>query len=312
MADCFADLNIALWSVFFLIPVGRATEMDRLDAGQCEEAFERLWSQSKCQPYMVKTTEAPHYRRYVLQNKPKGGNGQRPAFIPAGVNDGKGVMFVSHTGVIHPTGFLPVTCGVFPSAKHRRCLPEITGLSRPARCQTIGRQVWVVRVQERVWGQPRTRLRCHGQPVCGRTRLRLFPIGSHRHRIDPLKDLAMKRRVTVIGGGVSGLAAANHLLRIAPEVEVRVLEASSRIGGVIQTTQQDGFLIEGAADNFITTTSTAIDLCKDLGLGDDLIGTNPKGRGAMVVSRGRTGKNPRGVHGDGPLKDLAVAVDEDP
>ncbi|MGB7323541.1 MAG: TIGR04053 family radical SAM/SPASM domain-containing protein [Rubripirellula sp.] len=117
MADRFATFDIALWSVFFLIPVGRASEMDRLNADECEQAFERLMQQSKRQPYMVKTTEAPHYRRYVIQQRKMNEDGPkavRPAFIPAGVNDGKGVMFVSHTGVIHPTGFLPITCGVFP------------------------------------------------------------------------------------------------------------------------------------------------------------------------------------------------------
>lgn len=118
MADRFAEFDIALWSVFFLIPVGRASEMDRLNADECEQAFERLWLQSKRQPYMVKTTEAPHYRRYAIQQRKLEDDGEkavRPAFIPAGVNDGKGVMFVSHAGVIHPTGFLPIACGVFPS-----------------------------------------------------------------------------------------------------------------------------------------------------------------------------------------------------
>jgi radical SAM protein len=115
MADRFATRDIALWSVFFLIPVGRATEMERLNADECEEAFERLWRQSRRQPYMIKTTEAPHYRRYVIQHAPKRSTTPKRGFIPAGVNDGKGVMFVSHTGEIFPTGFLPIPCGDFPS-----------------------------------------------------------------------------------------------------------------------------------------------------------------------------------------------------
>ncbi|PAY18150.1 protoporphyrinogen oxidase [Rhodopirellula sp. SM50] len=106
----------------------------------------------------------------------------------------------------------------------------------------------------------------------------------------------MNRRVTVIGGGISGLAAANHLRRIAPEIEVRLLEFGPRLGGVIQTTHKDGFLIEGAADNFMTTSPAAIQLCRDVGLGDDLIGTNPEGRGAMVLSRGRLEKIPEGFY----------------
>lgn len=115
MADLFATLDIVLWASFFLIPVGRAVEMARLDAQQCEDAFERLYAQSKRQPYMIKTTEACHYRRFLVQNAPKKSEGGSPQrFVTAGVNDGKGVMFVSHIGEIYPTGFLPVQCGKFP------------------------------------------------------------------------------------------------------------------------------------------------------------------------------------------------------
>ncbi|MEZ6080578.1 MAG: hypothetical protein R3C56_34365 [Pirellulaceae bacterium] len=65
--------------------------MPRLGPEEREQAFERLWQQSKTQPYMIKTTEAPHYRRYVIQHQiPKAAQGMRPrAFIPAGVNDGQ-------------------------------------------------------------------------------------------------------------------------------------------------------------------------------------------------------------------------------
>ncbi|TWU33294.1 protoporphyrinogen oxidase [Novipirellula artificiosorum] len=104
----------------------------------------------------------------------------------------------------------------------------------------------------------------------------------------------MRRRVAVIGGGVSGLAAAHHLQEIAPELDVLLFEASGRVGGVIQTTKQDGFLIESAADNFITTPPSGIKLCQRLGLKDDLIGTSPTGRKAMVVSRGRLEPIPEG------------------
>ncbi len=114
MGELFGKLDIALWSVFFLIPVGRATEMARLNADQCEAAFIRLHAQARSQPFMVKTTEAPHYRRYVIQNTAKQSETTPRGFIPAGVNDGKGVMFVSHTGKIFPTGFLPIHSGTFP------------------------------------------------------------------------------------------------------------------------------------------------------------------------------------------------------
>ena len=116
-----------MWSVFFLVPVGRGVEEERIRPHEYEIAFERLWHHARRQPYAVKTTEAPHYRRYVLQH---GGNplagpdkaDEEPAVpisrhrAPLGVGDGKGVMFVSHTGEIYPAGFLPLACGRFPHA----------------------------------------------------------------------------------------------------------------------------------------------------------------------------------------------------
>lgn len=118
MAASFAAFEIALWSVFFLVPVGRGDQLPRLNALQCEQAFERLWKESLRQPYMIKTTEAPHYRRFVIQNQIGKANRESEAhphpFIPGSVNDGKGIMFISHAGLVHPSGFLPIVCGLFP------------------------------------------------------------------------------------------------------------------------------------------------------------------------------------------------------
>ncbi len=104
----------------------------------------------------------------------------------------------------------------------------------------------------------------------------------------------MRRRVAIIGGGVSGLAAAHQLIKQDPSLDVQLYEAGPRVGGVIQTVRKDGFLIEGAADNFITSIPGGIELCEDLGLADDLIGTNPDGRGADVLSNGRLEPIPSG------------------
>ncbi len=104
----------------------------------------------------------------------------------------------------------------------------------------------------------------------------------------------MRQRVAIIGGGITGLAAAHHLREKAPQLDIVLLEASTRLGGVIRTTKKDGFLVESAADNFITTSPVAINLCQRLGLGAELIGTNPQGRGAMVVCRGKLEPIPSG------------------
>lgn len=118
MATMFARQKIAMWSVFFLVPVGRASHMDRLSADAYEKAFVSLWQHAQEQPLLIKTTKAPHYRRFLIQNQirksQQAAGGQNPHFMSAGVNDGKGIMFVSHTGTVHPSGFLPMVCGVYP------------------------------------------------------------------------------------------------------------------------------------------------------------------------------------------------------
>mgnify|MGYP002779668769 CR=1 FL=1 len=120
MAKFLAHQNIELWSVFFLIPVGRGQKDERISPEQYEDVFESLWNHARSQPFGIKTTEAHHYRRFVLQragnpqSHPGGAPAGRIQRAPIGVNDGKGVMFVSHTGKVYPSGFLPVPCGEFP------------------------------------------------------------------------------------------------------------------------------------------------------------------------------------------------------
>jgi AdoMet-dependent heme synthase len=110
LADLLSAQSIAMWSVFFLVPVGRGVEEERIAPQEYEQVFARLWHHANHQPYAVKTTEAPHYRRFVLQ---RGGNPLAGRRAPLGVGDGKGVMFVNHLGEIYPAGFLPLKCGQF-------------------------------------------------------------------------------------------------------------------------------------------------------------------------------------------------------
>ena len=121
-AALLAHQDIAMWSVFFLVPTGRGSHLQRITPEQYEIAFEKLWHHAQTQPYAVKTTEAPHYRRYVLQKSgdplagPKRGVGRDAGHrAPLGVRDGKGIMFVGYNGEIYPAGFLPVRCGQFPN-----------------------------------------------------------------------------------------------------------------------------------------------------------------------------------------------------
>ena len=119
MAKLLAGHDIALWSVFFLIPVGRGRAEQRISEDEFEWVFERLWELERRMPFAIKTTEAPHYRRFAMRREadepaaamPAGRRGLR---APLGTNDGRGVMFISHTGQVFPSGFLPLECGRFP------------------------------------------------------------------------------------------------------------------------------------------------------------------------------------------------------
>jgi radical SAM protein with 4Fe4S-binding SPASM domain len=125
IAELLAAQGIAMWAAFFLVPVGRGIEEERISPEEYETVFARLWHHARRQPYAVKTTEAPHYRRYVMQ---QGGNplsgpktstpleaaSARGHRAPLGVIDGRGIMFVGQNGEIYPAGFLPLCCGRFP------------------------------------------------------------------------------------------------------------------------------------------------------------------------------------------------------
>jgi radical SAM protein len=117
VAEIAKEVKTRMWSLFFLIVTGRALENDDLRADEYEHVFEFMYELSKNAPFGVKTTEAMHYRRYVAQRiKAEHGmteneNAKGVAWRTAGVSDGKGFVFVSHTGEIFPSGFLPVSGG---------------------------------------------------------------------------------------------------------------------------------------------------------------------------------------------------------
>ena len=116
------QLKITLWSVFFLVPTGRGKLNDLLSADEFEQVFARLHELSKTASFDIKTTEAQHYRRYLLQQRAAGRRVKSSELLPErlpdtigraprGLNDGKGFVFISHTGEVFPSGFLPVTAG---------------------------------------------------------------------------------------------------------------------------------------------------------------------------------------------------------
>lgn len=95
-------------------------------------------------------------------------------------------------------------------------------------------------------------------------------------------------RLIVVGAGITGLAAAHRAQeRAGPSLDLRVLEASDRIGGVIQTEQQEDLLLEGGPDSFVTDKPGALQLCQRLGLEAELQPTQEKFRRTLIVSGGK-------------------------
>ena len=117
-------LDICLWSVFFLVPTGRGQSIDLISAEEFEQVFVKLHETARRVKFDIKSTEAQHYRRYLLQRRTesrrRGEEVGMPIGMetadgigraPRGINDGKGFVFISHLGEVFPSGFLPVSGG---------------------------------------------------------------------------------------------------------------------------------------------------------------------------------------------------------
>lgn len=106
-------------------------------------------------------------------------------------------------------------------------------------------------------------------------------------------------RIAIIGGGISGLSAAFALQRIRQEqnlpIEYALFERASRLGGVMVTDRVDDCLIEAGPDSFLTEKPWAIELCKQVGLGDQLIGSNDPDRKTYIVVKNKLIEIPDGL-----------------
>lgn len=132
------DLRVHLWSLFFLVPVGRGQSLQTLPPQECEDVFH--WMVDIARHLAVKTTEAQHYRRVVLQRAAAEREGlgveafdtgplyrwlsartaeltagrtlpERPMRPPIDTNAGRGFAFIDHLGNVYPSGFLPIAVG---------------------------------------------------------------------------------------------------------------------------------------------------------------------------------------------------------
>ena len=105
--DRVRELGAVLWSVFFLVPVGRGRILDPVSPQRAETVMEWLHDVAEAERFGVKTTEAPFYRRVGLQR----GGDETGVRRRGGVTAGRGFAFVSHTGETYPSGFLPKSAG---------------------------------------------------------------------------------------------------------------------------------------------------------------------------------------------------------
>lgn len=139
IAEMIGEMGVVMWSVFFLVPTGRGKEDDMISPEEAEEVLHWLAELGERVPFGVKTTAAPFYRRVLAQRaraagKPPeaahgkmlgvpaaatttgrspfgAGDGKAAMRAPRGVTDGSGFVFISHTGDVSPSGFLPLDCG---------------------------------------------------------------------------------------------------------------------------------------------------------------------------------------------------------
>ncbi len=109
--DLMFALKPAMWSVFILVPTGRAAVAEMPDPHDLERIFEEMADLAGNAPFAIKTTEGHHFRRVLAQRGKGGDKGRQGMRSPPGIRDGRGVMFISHTGVVSPSGFLPLDCG---------------------------------------------------------------------------------------------------------------------------------------------------------------------------------------------------------
>src|SRR5450631_1528897 len=105
-------------------------------------------------------------------------------------------------------------------------------------------------------------------------------------------------RIAIIGGGISGLSAAFTLeekRQSGAEIEYVLFEAAPRLGGVMVTDRVDGCLVEAGPDSFISEKPWAADLCRKIGLGDQLIGSNDADRKTYILAKGKLMVMPDGL-----------------
>ena len=120
------------------------------------------------------------------------------------------------------------------------------------------------------------------------------------------------KRLVIVGGGIAGLATAFYSQQISRErgidLHITLIEKDNRLGGKIATDTSDGFVIEGGPDSFITQKPWGLQLCNDLGIDDQLIGTNDERRNIYMLRKGKLHQMPDGLMLVVPTRFLPFAL----
>jgi AdoMet-dependent heme synthase len=116
MLDVLTRLDVAAWNVFFFVPANAGEGDEMLTVQETEQAFGTLYRGSGRVHFQVKTTEAPHYQRYILQQLARESKTRfleldAVRYAPQGVNDSRGFVFVDSSGEVYPSRFLPLSAG---------------------------------------------------------------------------------------------------------------------------------------------------------------------------------------------------------
>ncbi|MFO0740789.1 MAG: protoporphyrinogen oxidase [Labilithrix sp.] len=103
------------------------------------------------------------------------------------------------------------------------------------------------------------------------------------------------KRVVIVGGGITGLAAAHALEKAEERRVVHIVESSGQLGGNLQTIRHNGFIIDGGPDSWVAAKPHATKLAREVGLGDELIGTRPDTRRVYIVWQRKLHPMPEGL-----------------
>ncbi|HVR38528.1 MAG TPA: radical SAM protein [Thermoanaerobaculia bacterium] len=182
-AELLGDVDVARWNIFFLVPVGNSKRIEMLTADEVEDVFAKLFELSGKVPFPIRTFEAPHYRRYVLQRAVEARQRSLeqlfdPNATGVSIGDDTGssavavnnLFYISHTGEVSVSPFLPLTSG------NVRYQPIAT-------LYRYGELFNAVRDEVNLKGKCG---RCEFRTVCGGSRARAFAMTGDLFAADPL------------------------------------------------------------------------------------------------------------------------------